>query len=102
MTQAFVSDVQVMTEKLRSCLPKVLGEEIADSMIVHLADLYAASMTVRRLIDELSQSDADDPRSVRKALIAVDTELFEHVTNHLDELRPALQNAVEQLYGRED
>ena len=87
-----------MSKRLWRWLPVALSDDEAQGIVVHLADLYGASAKLRELVAGLPRIDPRDRAAVRRALLAVHTELYDHMWVHMTELRGALHDGIDGLY----
>jgi hypothetical protein len=88
----------VFRKRIESWCDLVTSHEKADSIRVHLKDLRNAGETLAALIAELPEIDPDDQVKVRKALLRIQFELYDHMKPHMDELFPGLDAVIDSLY----
>ena len=88
-------------EDLWNWFLRFASEDELKDIVVHLSDLHAAAVPLRETIDRLSRIDPDDREAVRKALVDIDTQLYEHLAAHIEKLRSPLRALIGRLYEGE-
>lgn len=96
-----IADQQAMHKKLRAWLPKAVTPEEADAVAVHLGDLYGAAAHLRALLEQLVSLDPEDRAAIRKTLLAMWIELYDHSAQHLAQLHGPLQDLIDGLHEEE-
>jgi hypothetical protein len=87
-----------MHDRLWKWFGKVATEAEAQAIVVHFGDLYGASDKLRTLIAGLVKQDPADRPAARRALLDIQTELYEHMILHMQELRAPLHDLLDRLY----
>lgn len=87
-----------MHDRLWEWFPKLATEAEAEAIVVHFGDLYGASEKLRALIVRLVEQDQTDRQAARRVLLDIETELYEHMILHMQELRAPLHQLLDRLY----
>lgn len=99
--QEAVKSELAFNEDLWESFLRFASEGEAQRIVVHLSDLHSAIGPLREAIARLLQVDHNDRQAVRRALIAIDTQLYEHLAAHVEQLRDPLRDLVRRLYDGE-
>lgn len=92
---------QAMHKRLWEWLPRLVTDQEAEGVAVHLGDLYGAAAHFRTLLDQLVSLDPRDRAAVRKTLLAIRVELYDHTAQHAAHLHGPLQDIIDALYEEE-
>lgn len=96
--QDHIGEELAMHDKLWAWFPRLATEAEAQGVVVHFGDLYGASEKLRALIAGLVETSPADRPAARRALLDIQTQLYEHMILHMQELRAPLQDLIDRLY----
>jgi hypothetical protein len=81
---------------------QVISRDRASEIVVHLSDLHASAESLRNTIAGLLELAPSDKAAVRKQLVSLDTQLYHHLTAHVEELRHPLGDLIKDLYAEDE
>lgn len=96
-----IADQQAMHKRLWEWLPRLVSDQEAEGVAVHLGDIYGAAAHFRALLEHLVSLDPRDRGAVRKTLLAIRVELYDHTAQHVAHLHGPLQDVIDALYEEE-
>lgn len=87
--------------EMHSWLDAALQPDQVGDLATHLTDIRFSVGELEQSIAALVSVSPSDAVAVRRALLSVHTQLFRHLTLHLEQLREPLRDAIDGLFDRD-
>lgn len=92
----------IMHRKLEEWFSHLVPESHIEDYTVHLGDIYGSMDPLRDAIAALVMIDPNDRTAVRRALLEIDSQIYHHLTDHIEQLRHPLGDLINSLYDEEN
>jgi hypothetical protein len=95
-------DAAAASRALTRVLAPALGEEAAQPIVFYLSQLSAAAGHLRILIEQLGRVRPSNRPAIRRALLSIETQVYEVVERYKSQLKRPLTTTVKRLYAKGD